>query len=177
MSNLFYWCFALENVKGLSTLKTQEVTDMSLMFGDCHNIKLETNDLISFDTSKVKNMHYMFGYCKNNLTDLDLSTLDTSSLTDMSEMFHGCAKLTSINLGGTFDTSNVTNMGSLFDGCTSLTSVIMTNGGSKNATVTNMFYGITTTGTFNYSSKYNYSKIIGTDGVLPTTWTSNDIKD
>jgi hypothetical protein len=53
----------------------------------------------------------------------------------------------------------------------------MTNGGSKNATVTNMFNGITATGTFNYSSKYDYSNIIGTDGVLPTTWTSNDIKD
>jgi hypothetical protein len=59
----------------------------------------------------------------------------------------------------------------------------MTNGGSKNATVTNMFYGITITGTFNYSSKYDYSNIIGTlqnDGtylnsILPENWTPQDI--
>ena len=39
------------------------MTDCSYMFSGC--IDIISIDLSSFDSSKVKNMHYMFGKCNN----------------------------------------------------------------------------------------------------------------
>jgi hypothetical protein len=48
----------------------------------------------------------------------------------------------------------------------------MTNGGSNTANTTEMFYEITSNGTFTYNSEYNYTKIID---VKPSSWTTKDI--
>ena len=56
-------------------------------------------DLSGFDTSRVKNMSYMFGAC-DSLLDLDLSGFDTRKVIDMSYMFENA------KVSGTLDLSN-----------------------------------------------------------------------
>ena len=69
-------------------------------------------DLSSWDTSKVRNMSYMFsGMCYNE--NLDLSSFDTSNVEDMSYMFAYSYYLEGINFDG-WDTSNVTDMSYMF---------------------------------------------------------------
>ena len=89
---------------------TDEVTDMSDMFGNCRN--LTSLELSSFNTEKVKNMSDMFYYC-SSLTSLDLSSFNTQNVTNMSYMFHSCKKLTSLDLSS-FNTENVKNMSYMF---------------------------------------------------------------
>ena len=46
-------------------------------------------DLSGWKTSNVKNMSWMFSFCKG-LKSLDLSGWDTSNVEDMKEMFYQC---------------------------------------------------------------------------------------
>ena len=109
------------------------------MFSSCSG--LISLDLSNFDTSKVTNMSYMFFYSRG-LTSLDLSNFNTSAVTDMTRMFNGCSNLTSVTFGLQADVSKVTSY-------------------------SDMFYGITTTGTLYYDGDYDFSKIIE---VKPSTW-------
>ena len=110
---------------------------MSCMFNRC--LSLESLDITSFDTSKVKYMRLMFGEC-TSLTYLDLSHFDTSSLLDMAWMFYECKKLISINLSG-FNTTLVTEFDYTFFGCESLQSLDLTDFETTNAhNMRNMFY-------------------------------------
>ena len=89
-----------------------------------HFESLESLDLSGLDTSRVRDMSWMFVGCKS-LTGLDLSPLDTSKATDMSWMFRDCSSLTSLSLNG-LNTSKVRAMSSMFNGCSSLTSLDLT---------------------------------------------------
>jgi hypothetical protein len=60
-------------------------------------------------------------------------------------------------------------MGSMFSGCTNLTEIRMGGNPSSLTTVSYMFRGINTNGTFYYNVAYDYSKIIAE---LPSTWTA-----
>ena len=77
----------------------------------------------NFDTSKVKDMTYMFCNCGKNSTKfaLDLGdNFDTSNVTKMNSMFSGCGYSSptfTLDLGAKFDTSKVTNMYLMFDCC------------------------------------------------------------
>lgn len=79
-------------------------------------------DLSNIDTSKVRNMSYMFKNC-GNLTNINFNALDTSNATNMRSLFEQCIKLSSLDLSN-INTSNVTNMNSMFSGCTNLTTII-----------------------------------------------------
>ncbi len=104
------------------------------------------------DTSKVKNMSYMFAqaapiavYCRSHrygcdynttsLNDLDLSNFDTSNVTDMSYMFMG-NQSSVLNLSS-FNTSNVTDMSYMFWGASVVTDLSLTN--FNTSKVTNMY--------------------------------------
>ena len=140
-------------------------TNAGNMFAYCTS--LTSLDLSNFDTSNVREMIGMFLYC-SSLTSLDLSNFDTSKVISSDWMFSNCTSLTSLDLSN-FDTSKVTSMNSMFSNCTSLTSLKMMGDINKMSTPSDMFYDITTTGTFYYNSAYDYSKIIS---VLPSTWTA-----
>ena len=58
------------------------------MFVGCKNI-IDIN-FISFNTSWIKNMKYLFNGCQNLKTINNLSSFDTKNVTDMSNMFFGC---------------------------------------------------------------------------------------
>ena len=129
----FDFCSNLVSIIGIKeNLNTSEVTDMSAMFGHCHN--LTSIDLSGFHTENVTDMCSMFWEC-HNLTSLDLSGFHTENVTNMSGMFWECANLTRLDLSG-FNTSNVTNMSSMFHGCTNLTNLDIS--GFNTSNVTNM---------------------------------------
>ncbi len=104
------------------------------------------------DTSKVKNMSYMFaqaapiavycrshrygcGYSTNSINDLDLSSFDTSNVTDMSYMFMG-NQSANLNLSS-FNTSKVTDMSYMFWGASAVNNLSLNNFNTSN--VTNMY--------------------------------------
>ena len=116
MSNMFGGCRNLLSLD-LSSWNTSNITDMIEMFGGCWNLK--SLDVSGFDTSKVTNMRNMFDNC-SSLTNLDLSSFDTSNVTNMSLMFYKCTNLTSLD-ASSWDTSGITNISQMFNGCTSLT--------------------------------------------------------
>ena len=137
----FYGCSKITTISGIANLKTQNVTNMSLMFHGCSS--LTSLDLSSFNTQNVTDMSLMFHGC-SSLTSLNLSSFNTQNVTDMSYMFSGCSSLTSLNLSS-FNTQNVTNMGSMFYECSSLKTIVV--GGEWSTTKVNssaqMFYGCT----------------------------------
>lgn len=108
LHGLFGWLNQLKSVKFVKC-DTSDVTDMSSMFYECHN--LEELDISDFDTSNVTDMSKMFLYC--GIKNVDLSGFDTSNVKDMNCMFSSCG-LTSIDVSN-FDTSKVTNMYMMFD--------------------------------------------------------------
>ncbi|MBQ4535969.1 MAG: BspA family leucine-rich repeat surface protein [Clostridia bacterium] len=97
-----------------------------------------TVNLSELNTSKVKNMSYMF-YSYMGSSVLDLSTLDTSNVTDMSSMFYDCYTLTSLNLSG-FNTSNVENMEYMFYRCYNLTSLDLSDFNTSNVSGMNYMF-------------------------------------
>ena len=90
---------------------TSKVKNMKFMFFQCTSLK--KIDLSGFDTSNVTNMWSMFGYC-NSLKTLDLSSFDTSKTENMESMFYGCISLSSLPEISKWNTSNVKNMSNMF---------------------------------------------------------------
>lgn len=137
-----YWfsnCENLQSFTGLNYFKTNNVTDMSGMFKDCH--ALTSLDLSGFNTDNVTNIHRMFYGC-SGLTSLDLSEFKTDNITSsMESLFYNCSGLKSINLSG-FKTDNKTDLSSMFYGCTSLETIDLSSFKTDNVTkMNNMFEG------------------------------------
>ena len=103
-----------------NNINTSKVKNMDWMFAFCNN--LTSLDISSFNTSNVIDMSNMFYYCAK-LTSLDLSGFDTSNVAEMDSMFAECDKLSSLNFGDKFLTSNVTSMANMFNSCSSLTNL------------------------------------------------------
>ena len=109
----------LTTIEGIENLNTEEVTNMSGMFGGCSG--LTSLDVSKFNTAEVENMSFMFYIC-SSLTSLDVSKFNTAKVTDMGNMFGGCSGLTSLDLSS-FNTAKVENMAHMFDICSDLTSL------------------------------------------------------
>ena len=120
IKRLFFTC---KTIKRILILKSENVTDMSLMFNGCS--ALEELKLNNFNTGKVTNMSFMFSGC-SSLKKLNLSNFNTSNVIDMSGMFNLCSSLKELNLSN-FNTDNVTNMKYMFFGCTNLKGKVTTN--------------------------------------------------
>ena len=93
----------------VSTLNTENVTDMSNMFYGCE--QLETLDVSNFDVAKVTNFSNMFGACVK-LTELDLSSFHTKTNAFFTSMFYYCTSLTRLDIRN-FDFTNAFT-GSMF---------------------------------------------------------------
>ena len=119
MSNMFNNCQELDKIN-LSSINTENVTNMSLMFYNCS--KLNNIDLSPFITKNVKSMDYMFGSCCN-LKSINLSSFDFSNVYDMSYMFCDCPKLKSIDLSSFNNNYNELIMFGIFTHCEQLTEI------------------------------------------------------
>ena len=113
------------NYKGsaIPLIDTTKVKNMGWMFGFCTNI----NTIPLIDTSLASTMEGMFQNC-TYLTTIPL--IDTSNVVNMRDMFTTCTHLTTIPL---IDTSNVTDMSFMFQTCNSLESIPQLN--TQNVTV------------------------------------------
>ena len=129
MNNMFYGCESLKSIN-LSSFNTNNVTNMSEMFSYCSSLKLI--DLSSFNTNKVTNMSCMFFFC-SSLESIDLSLFNTNNLTKMGSMFYQCSSLKSIDLSS-FNTNNVTDMNDIFSECSSLKSINLSSFNTNNVT-------------------------------------------
>lgn len=96
--------------------------DSSYMFYDIGNNSSNTNliDTAGINTSRVKNMSFMFSGGKWIIKKIKITNLDTSNVEDMSYMFTASPYEQSItadpiDLSG-FNTSKVTNMQGMFSG-------------------------------------------------------------
>ena len=110
-----YTVYFIFNNESFNSKSEGLLVSTALMFIWCALIHA---DLRFFNTTNVKNMHEMFGYC-SSLKELNLSPSNTTSVEDMSYMFNGCSALTELDLSP-FDTQNVTNMRGMFYYCTAL---------------------------------------------------------
>lgn len=154
----WFWFFeALTTIEHLDYLNTSEVDDMRLMFSSCTS--LETLDLSSFNTEKVKTMYAMFDGSKNlrsiklpkgfigssvtdlhatfkgceRLTELDLSGSNSENVKDMNEMFYGCRALSKLDLTD-FKTGQVTTMENMFCICSTLETLDVSSFNTENVT-------------------------------------------
>lgn len=147
----WFWSFeALTTIEHLDYLNTSEVDDMRLMFSSCTS--LETLDLSSFNTEKVKYMYAMFdGATKLRSIKLPKGFIG-SSVTDLNATFKGCESLTELDLSGS-NSENVKEMNEMFYGCRALSKLDLT--GFKTGQVTtmeNMFCICSTLETLDVSS-------------------------
>ena len=180
----FLWFEALTTIEHLDYLNTSEVDDMRLMFSSCTS--LETLDLSSFNTEKVKYMYAMFDGATNlrsiklpkgfigssvtdlngmfrgcaSLTELDLSGSNAEKVKNMGSMFYGCVALSNLNLSG-FKTGSLTDMRYLFSSCQSLESLDLSSFNTENVTsMVSMFSQCSSLRSLDLSS-FNTSKVIG----------------
>ena len=129
---MFMWFTKMETID-LVSFDTSDVTSMNTMFYMMNSLK--NIDVSKFNTSRVNDMNSMFDQT-GVIEELNLSNFDTSNVTDMKWMFFGLNKLKKLNLTN-FDTSRVTNMYGMFDAMTDVSEIKFgTNFNTRN--VTNM---------------------------------------
>ena len=97
-------------------MDTSKVKNMEYLFFGCTN--LASINLSKFDTSSLENADFMFKSC-SSLISIDLSNFRTTNLKSMHDMFGNCTNLLFVNLSS-FVTSNVENMRGIFYKCEKL---------------------------------------------------------
>ena len=151
IKGMFYGCYSLKFID-LTNFDTSLVTTMAYMFYKATSLKslqfsryeysyiTNSTELIRyFNTSLVKNMKYMFAFCKK-LEFVDLSFFDTSEVVDMSYMFAECPTLTSANLSS-FNTLKVVTMESMFYKCLNLSYINLINSVDSHINMDNILNG------------------------------------
>lgn len=129
-TNGFMWFDSFSSLKaidGMEHLNTEEMSNMSMMFNGCRELK--SIDLSRFNTEKVTDMSAMFKDC-NDLTVLDLSTFCTDKVVDMNNMFCHCSALNNIYVSDKFVVTALTmeNAGTdMFAKCDKLRGAVMYN--------------------------------------------------
>ena len=121
----WFYCFeGLTRIEHLDYLNTSEVEYMNSMFRECTS--LETLDLSSFNTKKVKNMYAMFDGSTNLRSITLLKGFIGSSVTNLCSMFKDCTSLTELDLSGS-NSENVKDMSEMFNGCSALSKLVLTD--------------------------------------------------
>ncbi len=138
-----YWFFGLNNAgfSDLDELNTSSVKNMKYMFAYCKNTIL--GGIENWDVSNVTNMSYMFDMC-TGIKKLDLSGWKVSKVTNMSSMFRECTGLQTLNLLG-WNVTMLSNTSYMFSGCSSLKTIFCNGNWNKSTlkTSTAMFSGCT----------------------------------
>lgn len=99
------------SIKGLESMNTSNVLDMSVMFADTN---FETLNLSQLDTSKVTQMVFMFS--NSSTPELDLSSFDTRSLKHIDGIFSDNSS-ENINVSN-WNLSNIAQVKDFFYNCT-----------------------------------------------------------
>jgi len=121
MSNMFRECSVLENIN-INNINTINVENFYGMFYKCKKLANVSLIVANLDTSNATNLGSMFINC-TSLTAIDLSSWNTSKNKELSYMFSGCSNLVDVNvdnLSATVTTYDNTPIQNIFNGCTSL---------------------------------------------------------
>lgn len=138
------------NVDNYISFDTSNVTNMSFMFYNCRNVT--SLDLRHFDTSNVTTMRQMFTVC-NGLTSLNFNGLNTSKVTDFDNAF-SAVNLKTVDLTG-LDTSRATNLSYMFCDCSKLETIGDVTFDFTSATnISQMFRNCTKLGQLSYELKF-----------------------
>ena len=152
---LFYNCDSLVNVEILNC--GSGITDMSRMFC-CEN--LQVIKFINVNTKNVTNMSWMFcdSSIEGCLKTIEgLEKFNTSKVRDMSYMFNNCKRLKEIDVS-TFDTKNVLYMDSIFYCCSGLEKLDLSNFSTRSiVSMDHMFFGTEVSAMLDLSS-FNVSQ-------------------
>ena len=139
---------------------------MKRFFAGCYNItSIKFSPL--FDTSNVKNMESLFGFCEN-LIDLDISMFNTSNVVVMNFMFEGLYKIKRLDLSN-FDTRKVEEAQLFFNHLYNLEYLDMSSWDTSNIKAGGWFFGddgeMSESVTLKISNKFLKRKI-----QIPSTW-------
>ena len=136
VDDLFFYCSSLESLD-LSSFNTIKVKSMNNLFNGCSS--LNSLNLSSFNTSNVVNMERMFCACMN-LKSIDLSKFNTEKVEKMNDMFFDCRSLIELDLSS-FNTSNVKHMEYMFMGCHSLKNINLSSFNTINVVDMSCMFG------------------------------------
>lgn len=172
-----------EGSRNLKSVKVPTITSDSYnvcigrCFAGCES--LESVDLSNwtfrnFGGGTYESSKEIFSGCKN-LKEVKLfntKRMYSSAIkTNFNRGFEGCENLKEVDFSPIDMFSNGLDFSRCFKGCKSLEKVIMPNpidwGSLKTYSVSEMFDGVNTKGTFYYNPNYDYSMIIEQ---LPSTW-------
>ena len=104
----------------LRNFNTSKVKDMSFMFDQCFNLKKIIINPTTFITKNVTSMGHMFNKC-NNLEDINLSHFEIQNANLLCFMFGECDNLTNLNLSNFKNNSDgEIDMTHMFDKCKNL---------------------------------------------------------
>ncbi|WEV63928.1 BspA family leucine-rich repeat surface protein [Bifidobacterium sp. ESL0732] len=132
---------ALTGVKGLSSWKTGDVSDMSYLFYQCQSLD-GLGDLSGWDTSRVANMEGMFRYDTSLKNVRGMKDWDTSQVTSMAGMFQRNRKRTDLTDVSGWKTDNVSQMWDMFGGDSNLKHIDVSGWNTANVkSMTYMFQG------------------------------------
>lgn len=107
------------NETDLSDIDTSKIKDMSYLFNHKDLKNFNGNGLDVWDVSNVKDFNAMFKDCIK-LEILDLSDWDVSNAKDMSDMFYYCRSLKSIGDVSRWNIEKVKFMVNMFNNCINL---------------------------------------------------------
>jgi len=143
----------------MSMWNTSNVTNMSNMFYNSEILSLP--DISNWDTSKVKDISYMFSECSSLIKLPDISKWNTVNIVDMEGIFNKCYSLESLPDISKWNTQNVIRMANLFKSCSSLNSLpdISNWGTNKVTDMSYMFYECTNLKTLPDISNWNTSNV------------------
>ena len=133
MQGMFYKCYGLKEIIGVSDWDVSNVTSLYAAFYNLH--AMTKLDLSGWDVSKVTNLN-MALRSNNNLSYVDLSGWNISSACNASNMLAYNPKLVTVNATG-MNTSGITNASFMFCGDNALTTIT----GSENWTFPNLVNG------------------------------------
>ena len=134
ISYMFRDCSSLENIIGLNTFNTSNITTLTSLFNGCSS--LESLDLSSFNVSNVTNISGMLYGC-TALQSFSMRNWDISKLTSLERLYQDLTSLQTVDMGGV-DLSSIRSLAFLFNGCTSLRELDVT--GWNTSSVSNMSY-------------------------------------
>ena len=160
----------LTDIIGLDTWNVSNVTSIVNLFNQVYYPKT-LNVFPQIENWNVSNVTDFTGIFMGILgvTSIDLSGWDLTNATKTYNLFGGMEDLEMVVIP---DISNSINAANMFINCNSLTTVKFVGGINPNVDASNMFSGVTTTGTLYYNSDYDYSKVIEQ---LPSTWTAEPL--
>ena len=100
MNGAFANLVNLKEIQGLSSLKTENVADMSYLFANCSS--LQNIQIQELDTSNLVLAKGMFEGCAS-LISLDMGGMDFTNVLDLDYMFANCKALDDLRLPKTMD--------------------------------------------------------------------------